>query len=179
MGESGLQYVQVVESGEKWYKMEQKWQPILKEGVSSMTGEYNHSIDAKGRLIIPSKLRESLGEDFKVTKGFDNVLYIYPQEEWKHLEDKLKALSLNNPKGRQLTRFFAGSAIDGALDKQGRVLIPAALRQHASLDKEVVLVGMLDRVEVWDKARWDANNAAIEEDIDAIASDLDDLGICI
>ena len=144
-----------------------------------MTGEYNHSIDAKGRLIIPSKLRDELGDDFKITKGFDNVLYIFPQEEWKHLEDKLNTLSLTNAKGRQLVRFFVGGSKDGELDKQGRVLIPANLREYASLDKEVVLVGMLNKVEVWDKARWDANNAAIEEDIDSIAADLDDLGVSL
>ena len=144
-----------------------------------LTGEFNHSIDAKGRLIIPSKLREDLGEDFLITKGFDHCLFVYPNSEWKALETKLKALPLNNPNARKLTRFLVGSAVDGGVDKQGRVLISSALREFAGLDKEVVLVGVLNRVEIWDKAKWDETNALVEEDVDDIASGMEDLGLMI
>lgn len=95
------------------------------------------------------------------------------------LEAKLKALPLNNPNARKLTRFLVGSAVDGGVDKQGRVLISSALREFAGLDKEVVLVGVLNRVEIWDKAKWDETNALVEEDVDDIASGMEDLGLMI
>ncbi len=144
-----------------------------------LTGEFNHSIDVKGRLIIPSKFREILGEDFVITKGLDGCLFVYPQEEWKTFENKLRTLPLTNKDARTFTRFFLGSAVDGGLDKQGRVLISSALRNFAGLDKEVVLVGVLDRIEIWDKAKWDEKNAAVEENMDDIASHMEDLGLSI
>ena len=88
-----------------------------------LTGEFNHSIDAKGRLIIPSKFRDILGEDFVITKGLDGCLFLYPNNEWKIFEEKLRTLPLTNKNARTFTRFFLGSAVDGGLDKQGRVLI--------------------------------------------------------
>lgn len=144
-----------------------------------LTGEFNHSIDAKGRLIIPSKFREILGEDFVITKGLDGCLFVYPQEEWKTFENKLRTLPLTNKDARTFTRFFLGSAVDGGLDKQGRVLISSALRNFAGLDKEVVLVGVLDRIEIWDKAKWDEKNAVVEDNMDDIASHMEDLGLSI
>lgn len=144
-----------------------------------LTGEFNHSIDVKGRLIIPSKFREILGEDFVITKGLDGCLFVYPQDEWKTFENKLRTLPLTNKDARTFTRFFLGSAVDGGLDKQGRVLISSALRNFAGLDKEVVLVGVLDRIEIWDKAKWDEKNAAVEENMDDIASHMEDLGLSI
>jgi MraZ protein len=153
--------------------------PFRKEVSSLLSGEYNHSIDAKGRLIIPSKFREILGEDFVITKGLDHCLFLYPLNEWKSFEEKLRSLPLTNKPARDFARFFVGSAVDGGLDKQGRVLISSALRTYAQLDKDVVLAGMLDRVEIWDKARWDGNNADVEEKIDDIASQMEELGLSI
>lgn len=144
-----------------------------------LTGEFNHNIDAKGRLIIPSKFREILGEDFVITKGLDGCLFLYPNNEWKTFEDKLRTLPLTNKSARTFARFFLGSVDDGGLDKQGRVLISSPLRTFAGLEKEVVLVGMLDRVEIWDKAKWDENNAVVEEDMDNIASQMEELGLRI
>ncbi|MEF9916103.1 MAG: division/cell wall cluster transcriptional repressor MraZ [Lachnospiraceae bacterium] len=144
-----------------------------------LTGEYNHNIDTKGRLIIPSKFRETLGEDFVVTKGLDGCLFVYPNSEWKIFEGKLRTLPLTNKEARKFTRFFLGSAVEGGLDKQGRVLISSALREFASLEKDVVLVGVLDRVEIWDKAKWDENNAAIEDNMDDIAEHMSELGLSI
>ena len=152
---------------------------IRKKVNSLLTGEFNHSIDPKGRLIIPSKFREILGEDFVITKGLDGCLFLYPNNEWKIFEEKLRTLPLTNKNARTFTRFFLGSAVDGGLDKQGRVLISAALREFAGLEKDVVLVGVLDRVEIWDKAKWDENNAAVEENMDEIASQMEDLGLSI
>ncbi|EGG80640.1 protein MraZ [Lachnospiraceae bacterium 2_1_46FAA] len=144
-----------------------------------LTGEFNHSIDAKGRLIIPSKFRENLGENFVITKGLDGCLFLYPDNEWKTFEEKLRTLPLTNKDARIFTRFFLGSAVDGGLDKQGRVLISSALRNFARLEKEVVLVGVLDRVEIWDKAKWEENNTVIEDNMDDIASHMEELGLGI
>ncbi|MDE6957474.1 MAG: division/cell wall cluster transcriptional repressor MraZ [Lachnospiraceae bacterium] len=144
-----------------------------------LTGEFNHSIDAKGRLIIPSKFREDLGENFMITKGMDGCLFIYPENEWKTFEEKLRTLPLTNKKARDFKRFFLGSAVDGDLDKQGRVLISSALRAYAGLEKEVVLAGVLDRIEIWNKTAWDERNAEVEADIEDIANDMEDLGLSI
>ena len=144
-----------------------------------LTGEFNHSIDAKGRLIIPSKFREDLGENFMIKKGMDGCLFIYPENEWKTFEEKLRTLPLTNKKARDFKRFFLGSAVDGDLDKQGRVLISSALRAYAGLEKEVVLAGVLDRIEIWNKTAWDERNAEVEADIEDIANDMEDLGLSI
>ncbi len=153
--------------------------PIGEKVNSLLTGEYIHSIDSKGRLIVPSKFREILGDDFVITKGLDGCLFLYPVDEWKIFEQKLRTLPLTNKNARTFTRFFLGSAVDGTLDKQGRVLISSALRSFAGLDKEVVLVGVLERVEIWDKAKWDENNAVVEENMDDIASQMEELGLSI
>ena len=108
-----------------------------------LTGEFNHNIDSKGRLIIPSKFRDDLGEKFMITKGMDGCLFVYPEDEWRHLEEKLRTLPLTNKKARDFKRFLLGSAVEGDLDKQGRVLISSALRTFAGLEKEVVLAGVL------------------------------------
>lgn len=144
-----------------------------------LTGEFNHSIDSKGRLIIPSKLRDSLGEHFVITKGMDGCLFLYPENEWEAFEDKLRTLPLTNKKAREFKRFFLGSAVDGEIDKQGRILISTSLRTYANLDKEVVLAGVLDKVEIWSKDAWEARTAEIEKNIEDIASDMEDLGLSI
>ena len=144
-----------------------------------LTGEFNHSIDSKGRLIIPSKLRDSLGEHFVITKGMDGCLFLYPENEWEAFEEKLRTLPLTNKKARDFKRFFLGSAVEGEIDKQGRVLLSSSLRTYANLEKEVVLAGVLDKVEIWSKEAWDAHTTDIEENIEDIASDMEDLGLSI
>ena len=141
-----------------------------------LIGEYNHNIDTKGRLIIPSKFREELGDNFIITKGFDNCLFVFPENEWKEFGDKLAQLPMSQKNARAMTRFFFGSAVEGDLDKQGRVLLSSALRSHAGLEKEVVLVGTRNRVEIWDKARWDADNAENCENMEEITENLNELG---
>ena len=134
-------------------------------------GEYNHSIDTKGRLIIPSKFREELGDEFVVTKGLDGCLFVFPNSEWQAFEEKLKKLPLTNKSARQFARFFVAGATPCELDKQGRILLPQTLRE------DVVLTGMLNRVEIWSKAQWLANNSY--DDMDDIAEQMTDLGLSI
>ena len=146
----------------------------------TLKGEYSHNIDPKGRLIIPAKLRDGLGEHFVITKGMENCLYVYPEAEWNAFEEKLNALPTTTDKNaRKFAYFFQGSATDGELDKQGRTLIPAVLRDYAMLSKEVVFIGMEKRAEIWDKARWDAKNAEVEADIEDIASEMEASGFSI
>ncbi len=144
-----------------------------------LKGEYSHNIDAKGRLIIPAKFRDDLGENFVITKGMENCLYVYPENEWNIFEEKLNALPTTTDKRVHLPIFFQGSATDGDLDKQGRTLIPSVLREFAHLDKEVVFIGMGKRAEIWDKARWDEKNAEVEMNIEDIASDMEASGFSI
>ena len=137
-------------------------------------GEYNHTIDNKGRLIVPAKFREVLGDKFVVTKGMDHCLWLFDMEEWVRLEEKIQALPVTNQKARKLSRFFLAGATDCEVDKQGRILIPAPLRKHASLDKDVTLVGVGGHIEIWDKVTWEA---ASDIDLDDMGDELDGLGI--
>ena len=140
-------------------------------------GEYNHSVDAKGRLIVPAKFREQLGEEFVVTKGLDGCLFVYPQEEWKHIEDKFREVPLTTKDARKFSRFFFAGAASCELDKQGRILIPGVLREYAGLEKDVVLVRVLSRFEIWDKHKWEESNAY--DDMHEIAEHMADLGLSI
>lgn len=140
-------------------------------------GEYSHSIDEKGRLIIPSKFRFELGETFVLTRGLDGCLCVYPQAEWNILESKLRALPLTNKNARTITRFLVSGAATCELDKQGRILVPAALREYAGLEKEVVVTGNLERIEIWDKAKWDENSSY--DDMDSIEEGLQDCGVLL
>ena len=142
-------------------------------------GEYSHTIDTKGRLIIPSKFREELGETFVVTKGLDGCLFVFSDEEWKAFEIKLKSLPLTNKNARQFARFFVAGATPFELDKQGRILLPATLREFAGLEKDVVLTGMLNRIEIWSKEKWNENNSLDDVAMDEIAEQMTDLGFGI
>lgn len=138
-------------------------------------GEYSHTLDAKGRLIIPSTFREQLGNEFVVTKGLDGCLFVYAQAEWERFEEKLRGLPLTNPNARKFTRFFLAGACDCELDRQGRILLPAVLRDFAGLEKEVVLAGVGSRIEIWNRAVWQKQN--VYDDMDEIAENMEGLGI--
>lgn len=140
-------------------------------------GEYNHTIDAKGRLIIPSKFREALGDEFVVTKGLDGCLFVYDNQEWAAFEEKLKALPLMNKESRKFVRFFLAGAASVEVDKQGRILLPSVLREFAELDKDVVLVGVASRIEIWSKQKWD--EASEYDDMEDIAEHMSELGLMI
>ena len=151
---------------------------FLKAGVILMfMGEYNHTIDTKGRLIIPSKFRDELGDEFVVTKGLDGCLFVFPNQAWQEFEEKLRALPLTNKSARQFSRFFVAGATPCELDKQGRILVPQTLREFAGLEKDVILAGNLSRVEVWSKEKWSEN--CNYDDMDSIAADMENMGIVI
>ncbi len=124
-----------------------------------LMGEYNHTLDAKGRLTIPAKFREELGPSFVITRGFDGCLTAYPPKRWQKIEENLKNISLTNPNGRKLSRIFLGNAIECELDSMGRILITQPLRTSAGLVKDVVLAGLGDRVEIWNRENWERSNA--------------------
>ena len=140
-------------------------------------GEYNHTVDAKGRLIVPSKFREQLGDEFVVTKGLDGCLFVYENTEWKALEEKLHALPLPNANARKFSRFFLAGATTCEVDKQGRILLPAVLREYAGIGKEAVLAGVLNRVEIWSKERWMDNSEY--EDVNQLAEHMSELGLVL
>ena len=144
-----------------------------------LLGEFNHNIDEKGRLIIPAKLREDLGDSFVICNGLEGCLFVYSQEEWNKFVAELESLPRMNKDARIFKRYFFGSASEGSFDKQGRVLVPPSLRKNAHLENEVVLVGVQDRVEIWDKALWEEKNQISEEDLDAIAERMEAIGIRI
>ncbi|WP_019005196.1 division/cell wall cluster transcriptional repressor MraZ [Cohnella laeviribosi] len=140
-------------------------------------GEYQHSIDDKGRIIIPAKFREALGTDFIVTRGLDNCLFVYPRSEWNAFEQKLKQLPLMKSDARSFTRFFFSGASECEWDKQGRVTLPGHLREYAKLEKECVVIGVSNRVEIWDKSTWDAYKEQSEESFAEIAEKLVDFDL--
>ncbi len=139
-------------------------------------GEYEHSLDSKNRIIVPAKLREGLGNKFIITKGLDGCLYAYPLEEWRVLEDKLKTLPFTNKEARTFVRFFFSGACEVELDKQFRGLIPQNLKEYAKIEKDIVSIGVLSRVEIWSREMWDKYNDS-NVDFDLIAEKMNDLGI--
>lgn len=142
--------------------------------VNSMfMGEYSHTIDTKGRVIVPARFRDALGTEFVVTLGLDGCLFLYTMEEWKSFSEKLEALP-GGKEVRQLKRFFMAGAFSCELDKQGRMLIPQKHREHAALEKEIFFVGMSNKIEIWSKERYEALSF---DGMDDVADKLSDLGI--
>ena len=140
-----------------------------------LIGEYEHSLDAKGRLIMPAKFREDLGEKFIITKGLDGCLFVFSSTEWTKFEEKLATLPISNKDARAFTRFFFAGAMDCELDKQGRFLISSNLREFAGLTKDVKIIGMNSRVEIWSKEKWTECDENISAD--DIAGKMEMLGI--
>jgi len=139
-------------------------------------GEYNHALDSKNRMIVPAKFREGLGGKFIITKGLDGCLYVYPMEEWNKLEEKLKTLPLTNKDARAFVRFFFSGASEVEIDKQGRALIPQNLIEYANIEKEIVSIGVSNRIEIWSKDKWNEYND-LNIDYDEIAEKMSQLGI--
>lgn len=142
-----------------------------------LIGEYDHSLDAKGRLIMPSKLREDMGEKFIITTGLDGCLFGFSMSEWEKFEDKLKTLPITNKNARNFVRFFLSGATECELDKQGRFLIASKLREAASLDKDVTIIGAGTRIEIWDKAKWEQQTNEENLSIAEIEKNMEELGI--
>lgn len=140
-------------------------------------GEYQNSIDSKGRIIVPSKFRDQLGSKFILTKGLDNCLYIYPMDEWNKFQDKLTSLPVANKDARAFVRYFFSSAVECEIDKQGRLTIPQNLREHARIDKELVTIGVLSKIEIWSKQEWDNYSDGTNLGPDEIAEKMSEFGI--
>ena len=137
-----------------------------------LIGEYRHSLDPKGRVNFPAKLREDLGDSFIICRGLDNCLYVYRMSEWDKLVEKTSALP--SSKARTIQRFFFASAVCCEPDKQGRVLIPQTLRDYAGLTGEIAVIGVSTRAEIWDSARWDEAHAALTSE--SVAETMEELG---
>lgn len=140
-------------------------------------GEYTHSIDDKGRVIMPSKFREELGVKFYVTKGMEGCVFVYDEVEWKRLEEKTKNLKLTSKKARQFERLFYAPARELEFDKQGRFVIPQNLRDYANIEKEASIIGVSSRIEIWDKSKYEEYINGSEMDYDSITEDFEDLDI--
>lgn len=134
-------------------------------------GEFHHTIDNKGRLIIPSRVREDLGDQFIVTRGLEKCLFIYPRDEWNNIIQKYKQLPDTKDR-RYFMRIFLSGATICELDKQGRINIPIPLLEYASLEKDCIIIGVDDRLEVWSKERWDSFITENEENLSDIADNL-------
>lgn len=142
-----------------------------------LIGEYEHSLDAKGRLIMPAKLRTDMGEKFIITKGLDGCLFVFSQNEWSNFESKLKELPLTNKNARDFVRFFLSGATECEIDKQGRFLLVNTLREYAEITKEVIIIGVGTRLEIWNKEKWKKYNSNENISADTIAENMTMLGI--
>ena len=134
-------------------------------------GEYNYTIDDKGRITIPAKLREQLGHDFIITRGLDKCLFVYPKEDWNNVINKYKELP-NTKDARNFMRFFLSGATQNEFDKQGRINIANSLIKYANLNKDCVIIGVNDRLEIWNKELWDKFITDNEENLSDIAEKL-------
>lgn len=135
-------------------------------------GEYQQLLDDRGRIIVPAKMREALGQEIVMTKGLDQCLFVYSTTGWEDINDRAKKLSLTNPAARAFLRTLYSGAMDVELDKQKRALIPPALRKYAGLERDVVIIGVGTRVEIWDKDKWDEYSEKSAAEYEAIAEKL-------
>ena len=142
-----------------------------------LIGEYSHFLDVKGRLIMPAKLREDMGEKFIITTGLDGCLFGFSMIEWQKFEDKLKTLPITNKNARNFVRFFLSGATECELDKQGRFLIASKLREVANLDKDVTIIGAGTRIEIWNTKKWEEQTSAENLSIEEIEKNMEELGI--
>lgn len=159
-------------SGGKWgdvVTLKKRWAIIM------FMGEYQHNIDTKGRVIVPAKFREDLGDVFVVTRGLDQCLFAYPMDEWRIMEDKLKKLPLTKKDARAFTRFFFSGAVECEVDKQGRINIPPSLRQYAALEKACSVIGVSNRVEIWSESIWTSYVEESEDSFAEIAENMMDI----
>ncbi len=140
-------------------------------------GEYYYNLDSKGRLSIPAKIRSRLGDSLIITRGLDNCLFIYEKKEWEELAQKIKNLPLSQANSRAFARLMLAGAMEVSIDNQGRILIPDYLKKYAQLKKKVVLVGVYDRLEIWDEDNWNVYKNKTEKESSEIAEKLSQLGI--
>ncbi len=135
-------------------------------------GEYHHTIDEKGRIIIPAKFREMLGDTFIVTRGIENCLFVYPNDEWQKIVTKLESLPFTKRDARQFVRFFLSGATIAEFDKQGRVNLTSPLIDYAKLQKDCVVIGTGSRLEIWSQEDWDSFFDSAKDNMSDIAENL-------
>lgn len=140
-------------------------------------GEFEHSIDSKGRLTIPAKFKEQLAGGIVVTRGLDGCLWAFSREEWQQVSERITSLPMANTEARRFTRFMFSSASESIPDRNGRVIIPQKLLQHANIDRDVVVAGVMNKIEIWNPARWQEEQSKVTEDPESLAAQLADLGI--
>jgi len=140
-------------------------------------GEYQHNIDDKGRLAVPTKFRQDLLKGAVVTRGLDHCLFVYMAKAWKEMAEKLATLPISQSKSRAFARLMLAGAMDVQLDRQGRIVLPEYLREYATMKKKVVVAGLYDRLEIWDDAAWTKYKTATEKDSNEIAEALGELGV--
>ncbi len=140
-------------------------------------GEYIHSVDEKGRVIMPLKFREQLSQTFYITKSIDRCLFVYDEEEWRLMYEKMRSLKLTSEKARRFTRNMFGPARELTVDKQGRIIIPQNLRDYAGIDKEVVITGVATKIEIWSKEVFESNRKEEEEDFYDLIDEYEELDI--
>lgn len=140
-------------------------------------GEYHHTLDNKGRLILPAKFRASLGERCIATRGLDHCLFVFPMEEWRQIEQRFRSLPLTSSEARAFVRFFFSGATECELDAQGRILLPPSLREYAGVNREVVIIGVSSRIEIWAKERWLEYYSRAEESYEKLAEKMGEGGV--
>ena len=140
-------------------------------------GEYQHSIDPKKRLALPSKFRKELGKNVVVTRGLDSCLFVYPAKVWKELAEKLGTLPMGESTTRSFVRLMLAGAVDSDVDSQGRILLPEYLKEYAVQNRSVVVAGLFNRLEIWDEKKWNTYKTGAEKNTDEIAEQLGKLGI--
>lgn len=144
-------------------------------------GRYLHTIDSKGRVSVPVKFREILTERYEekliITSDFDKCLVAYPTEEWRLIEEKTKSLPMMQAEVKDFMRFFYSRAVECVMDRQGRILIPPSLREYAALNKEVILIGMFNKIEIWDNKKWEEKESKIPQSLGKISETLSSLGL--
>ncbi len=150
----------------KWGKVGRSGQVNIANGF---VGEYLHTLDNKGRIALPIKFRETLGPNFFIARGLDKCLFVYPKEEWSQVMEKLKTMPINKKDARHFTRYFLSGTTEAEPDKQGRVVIPQNLREYASLEKDVFILGVGSRIEIWDKHAWEKTKLGLEADFSILA----------
>lgn len=164
-------------SGVKWQGSTKKWGRVGNVETAMFIGEYSHSIDPKRRLALPSKFRGELGSRVVVTRGLDRSLFVYPMKVWEALAEKLGAMPVGEAGTRSFVRLQLAGATDVELDSQGRVLIPDYLKEYAGLGKNVIVVGLFNRLELWDEESWKTYKADAEKNSGEVAEELGKLGI--
>jgi MraZ protein len=147
----------------------QKWRKVEESGKVMFLGQYEHSLDKKGRIIMPAKFRENLGDSFIMTFGLEKCLFVYPAEEWERLSKNLQNLPFGKKDTRAFKRTLASRASVNSFDQQGRVIIAKYLRDYAGIEKNVVIIGVFERIEIWDSERWTGYALETEQSYEEIA----------